>query len=326
MGSWTTPRGQTTRELWTLFVMEDFMRTLRTTFLASAFIAAVTVVASISATAGEKRCRIQPVCQQPAPTQCVASSGQSTAAPQTCCQPQAASIQPQIELIKYERPATPRRLSPQPDALKIGQASTNIRCAIYLAFDYGAYELYYGVQCPTNQPVAIFGSDLGPLPGNCANPNGACVSGGASVIPTASARDGGADQGSSAFQKGVHLSRKLKAGHEPSNPVNPLATGPHQLKERTRVGQPTFVRFQSPNRSGDFVVAELQRYFVKGTGKANEELSATFAVGVEIDAAPEGKSVKSLTPAAIQIIDDYVARVTVGEASYDVVTATKLVP
>lgn len=302
------------------------MRALRTTFLASAFIAAVTVVASISATAGEKRCRIQPVCQQPAPTQCVASSGQSTAAPQTCCQPQAASIQPQIELIKYERPATPRRLSPQPDALKIGQASAETRCAIYMAFDYGAYELYYGVRCPTNQPVPIYGIDLGPLPGNCSNPNGACISYGMSVIPTTFSRDGSADQSSGVFQKGVHLSRKLKAGQEPNNPVNAQATGSHQLKERTRVGSPTFVRFQSPGRSGDFVVAELQRYFVKGTGKANEELSATFAVGVEIDTAPEGKSVKSLTPAAVQIIDDYVARVTIGETSYDVVTATKLVP
>lgn len=326
MGSWTTPRSQTTRELWTLFVMEDFMRALRTTFLASAFLATVTVVASISVTAGEKRCRIQPVCQQPVPTQCVASSGQSTAAPQTCCQPQAASIQPQIELIKYERPATPRRLSPQPDALKIGQASAETQCAIFMIFDYGASELYYGVRCPTNSPVPIYASDLGPLPGNCSNPNGACILAGASVVPTSFSRNGGSDQSSGAFQKGVHLSRKLKAGQEPSNPVNAQATGPHQLKERTRVGQPIFIRFQSPNRSGDFVVAELQRYFVKGSGKANEEHSATFAVGIEIDAAPEGKSVKGLTPAAVQIIDDYVARVTIGDASYDIVTATKLVP
>lgn len=302
------------------------MRALRTTFLASAFIATVTVVASISATAGEKRCRIQPVCQQPAPAQCVAGSEQSTAAPQTCCQPQAASVQPQIELIKYERPATPRRLSPQPDALKIGQASAETQCAIFMVFDYGAIEFYYGVRCPTNSPVGIYGSNLAPLPGNCANPNGACISGGASVIPTAFTRNGGPDPHPVAIQKGVHLSRKLKAGQEPSNPVNALATGPHQLKERSRVGQPTFVRFQSPSRSGDFVVAELQRYFVKGTGKANEELSATFAIGVEIDAAPEGKSVKPLTPATVQIIDDYVARVTIGETSYDVVTATKLVP
>lgn len=225
----------------------------------------------------------------------------------------------------YTRPAAPRRLAPQPDALDIGRTTAETACALYLAANYGSYQLYYGVRCPSLSPVGIYGNDLGPLPGDCNAPNGACVSYGFSVVPTAF--QGGAAANSSSFiQKGIHLAQKRKAGQEPSNAVNALATGAHQLKQRTRVGQPTYIKFPLSSGADGFVVAELQRYFVKGTGKSGEEHSGTFAVGTEIDGVPAGQTVKEIDRQKIEILADHVARLTIGNTTYDIVTATKLVP
>jgi len=200
------------------------MRSFRTRFVSAALLAAVVFAATTPASSRDKRCPPIPSCQQPTTTVCAPNAAQSLVTQQTCCQPKVASVQPQIELVKYERPASPRRLIPQPDALQIGQTSAMTACAIYMAFDFGSIQLYYGVICPTNIPTAIYGNGLAPLPGNCANPNGACITSGASVIPTAFARNGIAEESQSIIQKGAHLSRKLRVGQEPTECVGGRST------------------------------------------------------------------------------------------------------
>lgn len=301
------------------------MRSLRTYLVVAALISTAVLTVSTPAKSGEKRCRTISTCNQPAPVACAPSANQPAAPTQTCCQPATASIQPKIELVAYTRPATPRRLAPQPDALDIGRTTADTACAIYLVSDYGSSSLYYGIRCSDKSSVPIYGSNLGPLPGNCSNPNGACISYGSSVIPTAFQGNASANNGS-LIQSGVRLTQKRKAGQEPSNPVNALATGAHQLKERTRVGQPTYIKFPLSGGANGFVVVELQRYFVKGTGKSGEEHSGTFAVGTEIDAVPAGISAKEIDRQRIEILADHIARLTIGNVTYDIVTATKLVP
>lgn len=298
------------------------MRSFRTFCVATVWISFVVLATSHSANSGEKRCRVK--YSQPTQVACTSSDRQPAAPTQTCCQPAAASVQPQIELVAYTRPASPR-LKPQPDPLDTRKTLSDTCCAQFMVMDYGSYQFYSGMRCSNNFPVGIYGSGLAPLPGNCGNPNGACVTTGSSVIPTAFNPAFSNDSGS-VIQKGVHLAQKRKAGEQPRTSPNAAAKGPHQLKERSQVGEPIYAKFSRPGRGQEFVIVELQKYFVRGTGKSSEEFSGTFAVGTEIDAVPVGKQVQVIDPANIQIVTDHVARLVIGKATYDAVTATKLVP
>ena len=301
------------------------MRSLRQFFIASVLAPLTVLASSHPATSGERACRNIQACAQPTSVATNAVAGCQLITPvQTCCQPVATSVQPKIELIAYARPAAPRRLAPQPDALEVNRTTSGIACAQYLAFDYGSLQLYYGVNCSNNSPTVIYGQNLGPLPGSCSNPNGACVTSGSAVVPTAFNKKTSSSQ--SVIQKSVRLAQKRKAGDEPNNSVDAQGVGAHKLKERTRVGQPIYVRLMQLGGGAEGVLVELQQYFVKGTGKASEELSGTFALGVEIDATPTGKAAKEINPQQIQIVADHVAQLTVGDVTYDIVTATKLVP
>lgn len=305
-------------------VMEDSMRTLRSFFVTTVLISSVVLATSHSANSGEKRCQKISTNSRSVTVACESTATRPDAPAQTCCQPATASVQPTIELVAYARPASPRRLSPKPDALEINRTASSTSCALFKMGDFGTFSLYYGVQCPDYNPVAIYGNGLGPLPGSCFNPNGACVTIGSAVVSA-----GGNEKSStssSMFQKTVHLAAKLKAGQEPNHPVDALATGAHTLKERTRVGQPTYIKFAQPNGESGFVIVELQRYFVKGTGQKSEELSGTFAIGVEIDSAPESKPAKEIERKHIHVLADHIGRLTIGDVTYDVVTATKLTP
>ncbi len=295
--------------------------------IAASFAVAALTIHSHHAWSGEKhrrtiRCTPAVTCQ---PTAC------QTAGPvPTCCLPAAATISsssasatPPIELIAHTQPA-PRRLTPQPDSLEINPTDATTYCAMWAWADWGSYQSYYAINCSTNAPLSIDGN-LGPLPGDCANPGGACITFGSSFVPTASGARGSKVTGSYS-QKGVKLARKHKAGEEPINRANPQTTSPRTLKERTRIGQPIFVKFPRLPGSSDFVVVELQQFSVKGIGPAGQELAGTFAVGVEIDQAPAGKAVKELSRDQVKISDDHAARLEIGNVSYGIVTATKLKP
>ena len=299
------------------------MRTLRTFFVATALVSTVVLTTTHSANSREKRCRVITTCNQPTTATSTPIANQSVMPVQTCCQPTVASVQPKIELIAYARPASPRRLTPQPDALEINQTSTEMYCAQFMSAGYGTYQVYYGLRCSDQYPTPIYGSDLGPLPGDCGNPNGACVSSGASVIPIAF-NNKSSSSNSSVIQKDVHLTQKLRAGQERPNRADAQATGAHKLKERTRIGEPTYIKFAGS--AGESVVVELQKYFVKGTGKSSKELSGTFAIGTEVDAVPAGVKAKEMDRQQIQVVADHVARLTIGNVTYDIVTASKLVP
>lgn len=301
------------------------MRSFRTSIGAAVLISSVVLATSHSANSGEKRGRTISTCSQSAPVACASSASQPAVPTQTCCQPATASVQPRIELVAYTRPASPRRLTPQPDALDIRRTTAVTACAAFMAGQFGGVQVYYGQRCSDNQPIAIYANNLAPLPGLCENPNGACVTIGSSVIPTAFNKKSSANSGS-AIQNSARLSQKWKAGEEPRNQVDALATGAHTLKERTRAGQPIYIKFAQPEGASGFVVVELQRYFVKGTGKASQELSGTFAVGLEVDAAPVGKAAKEIDRQQIQVVADHVAQLEIGDVTYDIVTATKLVP
>ena len=301
------------------------MRTLRSFFVTSVLISSVALATSNSANSGEKRCPKISTSSQLVPVACETSASQPAVVAQTCCQPATASVQPKIELVAYARPASPRRLSPQPDSLEINRTTSSTVCARYKFSDFGTFTIYYGVQCPEYAGIAIYGSGLNPLPGECNAPNGACITINTSVIQAAS-NDGSSSAGGSVFQKTVHLAAKRKAGQEPNNPVDAQATGAHALKERTRTGQPTYIKFAQPGEGAGSVVVELQRYFVKGTGQKSEELSGTFAVGVEVDSAPESKVTKEIDRKQIKVLADHVAQLTIGDVTYDIVTATKLTP
>ncbi|MBC7818855.1 MAG: hypothetical protein IAG10_18345 [Planctomycetaceae bacterium] len=292
-------------------------------FVAS-LVATAFTVHSHRAWSGEKHRRT--ICCQPIAT-CQPIASQTAGTTPTCCQPVAATIfssSSPIELCAHTQPA-PRRLTPQPDTLDINPTVATTYCAIYMVADYGTYQVYYGINCTTHSPVSMSGNNLGPLPGNCNNPGGACITFGSSVIPTASGASGLQRPGTFT-QKGIKLARKHKAGEEPSNQANPQATKPRELKERTRIGQPIFVKFPRVPGSSDFVVAELQRFSVKGIGAAGKELSGAITVGLEIDQAPAGKTVKELSRDQVTIADDHVARVEIGNATYEIITASNLTP
>ena len=301
------------------------MRSFRTSIGAAVLISSVVLATSHSAKSGEKRGRTISTCSQPAPVACAISTSQPAAPTQTCCQPAIASVQPRIELVAYTRPASPRRLTPQPDALDIRRTTTATACAAYMVGEFGGIQMYYGTRCSDNQPIVIYANNLAPLPGLCENPNGACITSGSAVIPTAFNKKTSAN-GGSVIQNSARLNQKRKAGEEPRNPVDAQAIGPHALKERTRVGQPIYIKFAQPEGVSGFVVVELQRYFVKGTGKASQELSGTIAVGLEVDAAPVEKAAKEIDRQQIQVVADHVALLEIGDVTYDIVTATKLVP
>ena len=292
-------------------------------FVAS-FVVTVFTAHSHRAWSGEKHRRT--ICCQPIAT-CQPIASQTAGSAPTCCQPVAATIasaSSPIELCAYAQPA-PRRLTPQPDSLEINQTAVTTMCAMYAWCDWGTFQSYYAITCGSNTPCNMNGNNLAPLPGNCSNPGGACITFGSAIVPTASGASV-AQRPGSLTQKGIKLARKHKAGDEPINQANPQTTKPRELKERTRIGQAIFVKFPRVPGSSDFVVAELQRYSVKGIGAAGQELAGTFAVGLEIDQAPAGKVVKELSRDQVMIADDHVARVEIGNAIYEIVTASKLTP
>ena len=294
-------------------------------FVAS-LVATVFIVHSHRAWSGDKHRRT--ICCQPIAT-CQPTTCQTAGPVPTCCQPAAATISSSstsspIELCAHTQPA-PRRLVPQPDSLEIHQTTATTTCAMYMWCNWGTYQSYYAINCATNAPCNLNGNNLAPLPGDCNNPGGSCITFGSAVVPTASGASVSQRPGT-LTQKGIKLARKHKAGDEPINQANPQTTKPRELKERTRIGQAIFVKFPRVPGSSDFVVAELQRYSVKGIGAAGQELAGTFAVGLEIDQAPAGKTVKELSRDQVTIADDHVARVEIGNAVYEIVTASKLTP
>lgn len=291
--------------------------------VAASLAAAVSVAPSQRAFSGQKHCRV--VCQ-PVAT-CQPTACQTTGPVPTCCQPAAATIastSSPIELCAHTQPA-PRRLTPQPDALNINPTLSTTICAIYMWADWGSYQSYYAINCSTRDPQNLNGNNLAPLPGNCDNPNGACVNTGSSVTPTASGASSTLRSGAFS-QKGIKLTRKGNAGSEPINPASPQKTGTHALKERKQIGQPIYVKFARVPGSSEFVIVELKRFFVKGVGAAGQEHAGTFAVGLEIDQVPAGKTVKELSRNHVLVLDDHVARLEIGNVNYDVVAASKLTP
>lgn len=293
--------------------------------IAASFAVAALTIHSPRAWSGEKHRRT--ICCQPIVT-CQPIACQTAGPVPTCCLPaattiSAAALSSPIELCAHTQPA-PRRLTPQPDPLEIKPTMDTTYCAIYAWANWGFYESYYAIDCSTNSPLSIDGN-LSPLPGDCENPGSACITFGSSFVPTASGARGSKVTGSFS-QKGIKLARKHKAGEEPINKANPQATSPRTLKERTRIGQPIFVKFPRLPGSADFVVVELQRFSVKGTGATGQELTGTFAVGMEIDQAPTGKQVKELSRDQLTISDDHVARLEIGNVRYGIVTASKLRP
>ena len=291
----------------------------------ASLVATVFNVHSHRAWSGEKHRRT--ICCQPIAT-CQPMACQTAGPVPTCCQPVAATISSSsspIEFCAHAQPA-PRRLTPQPDSLEINPTSVQTFCAVFMYADWGTYQSYYAYNCTTQSPANLNGNNVGPLPGNCSDPgSGACVTVGSSVVPTASGSNG--SQRPRVFtQKGVKLARKHKAGVEPINQANAQATKPRELKERTRIGQPIFIKFPRVPGSSDFVVVELQRFSVKGIGAAGQELAGTFAVGLEIDQAPAGRVVKELSRDQVTISDDHVAKIEISNVTYEVVTASKLTP
>lgn len=267
----------------------------------------------------------QTICCQPIAT-CQPIACRTAGPIPTCCQPAAATIASSssspIELCAHTQPA-PRRLTPQPDALEINPTVSTTYCAMYEYANWGTHQSYYAINCTTNYPLSLDGNNLGPLPGDCNNPGGACITFGSSVAPTASGL-GGLQIPKTFTQKGIKLARKHKAGEEPINQANPQATKPHELKERTRIGQPIYVKFPRVPGSSDIVVVELQRFYVKGIGTNGQELAGTFAVGFEIDQVPAGRTVKEISRSQVTVSDDYAAKVEIGNVSYGIVTASKL--
>ena len=301
------------------------MRTLRTFFVVTAFVSTVALTTANSAISREKRCRALPACNQPTAAASTPIASQPETPVQTCCQPTVASVQPKIELVAYARPASPRRLTPRPDALETSRTESSVSCAQFLNFDFGNCFVYIAVRCEDTWPLCIFTSQvLAPVPDDCGNPGGGCLTtSNSAFIPTAF-NNNLSSKSDSLIQKDVRLNRKLKAGHEPPNRADAQATGAHRLRERTRVGEPTYVKFAAP--TGDSVIVELQKYFVRGTGKPSQEISTTIAIGVEVDAVPNGVKAKEMSRQEIQVTADHVAHVAIGNTTYNIVTATKLVP
>ena len=279
------------------------MRSFRTFLMATALVSAVALSTTNWARSGEKRSRVIPACGQPTTVSCTPITSQPSAPTQTCCQPTVASVQPKTELVAYARPAASRRLAPQPDQLDIGNTTQNqiIACAQFESWAFPNFYMYIAVRCQDTMPVMLVSTEqLSPVPDDCGNPGGGCQ-----IIYgtfSSTANDKTSSNIANVIKKGTHLSHKFKAGMEPSNRVDAQATGPYKLKERTRVGEPTYIKFSGP--AGESIVAELQKCSVKGTGKASRELSGTFAIGFEVDAAPVGVKAKAIDPKQIQVVDD----------------------
>ena len=299
------------------------MKSLQTILITAALTLAMVSSTSVSAKPREKRCQTISTCRLPMPVTVTPSTSQAGTPTQTCCQPATASVQPRIELITYTRPSAPQRLIPQPDALEINPTAAQTTCAQFMIHDFGTFKSYYGLRCTDNNPTIFYGNGLAPLPGSCANPNGACVTIGSSVVQAAFESGPSSAEGR-VFQTAIRLKQKLKAGAEPNNKANPLATKPHQLKERTRIGKPIYVSFARDSESSERVVVELQRYSVKGNGISGQELTGTFAMGTEIDVAPARAAVKEMDLSQVHVISDNVAQIKLSGVTYDIVTATKL--
>lgn len=300
------------------------MSLFRKVTLPASFAVAAALSTMPLAMSGEKTgCRV--ICQ-PLATTCQPAVASATPTAPTCCQPLPTTVtaSPSVELTAYARPAQPRRIEPQPDTLETSPTVAVTYCAIYLYVDYGSYQSYYGINCSTRQPLLMNGVNL-PIPGDCNNPNGACITVGSNVTPTA-ANTSRVHGYNSFSQKGLKLPKPLKAGQEPRNSPNPQASKPGELKERTRIGQPIYVKFPRVAGANDYVIAELQRFAVKGIGPANREFSATLTAGHEVDAVPAGAVAKVIPRNQITVVDDHVARLEIGNAVYEIVTATKLVP
>lgn len=301
------------------------MRTLRTFFVVTAFVSTVALTTANSAISREKRCRALPTCNQPTAAASTPIASQPETPVQTCCQPTVASVQPKIELVAYARPASPRRLTPRPDALDTSRTESSTSCAQFLSFDWGGCFVYIAVRCEDTWPLPIYTSQLlDPVPDDCGNLGGGCITTtNSAFIPTAF-NNKSSSKSESLVQKDVRLAHKLKAGQEPSNRADVQAVGAKKLRERTRVGEPSYIKFAAS--TGESVVVELQKYFVRGTGKPSKEYSATIAIGVEVDAVPNGVKAKEMSRQEIQVTADHVAHVAIGNTTYNIVTATKLVP
>ena len=283
------------------------MRSFQTISVVAMLLTTVAFAPSHSANSGEKRQAINADFIQPSAAPCAPSRPQPAATTQTCCQPATASVQPQIELAAYVRPASPKRLTPQPDALEIRRTDADLACAQFVIENLGGIFVYQAIVCSDSSVTQIFGSDLGPLPGDCANPNGACVEFGGVVIG-----------------KTVRLAQKRKPGQESRVRPNALASGPHQLHERTPIGQPVYVKFAAPDDASGTVVVELRRFFVRGTGKSSQLLSGNVAYGIEVEAAPEGSIAKEIDRKQIDVLSDHSGRLKIGSVTYNFITATKL--
>lgn len=291
--------------------------------VAASLVTAVFSAQSQRASSGDKQRRL--ICQ-PIATACQPLAHQAAGSLTTCCQPAATTIpSATIQLVAHTQPA-PRQLTPQPDSLEINTTTATTICAMYMWANWGNYQSYYAINCTTQSPSNMNGNNLGPLPGDCNNPGGACITIGSNIIPTAASANGNQQAHSAVTQKGIKLSRKLKAGQEPSNKPNPQATNSRALLERTRIGQPIYVKFPRVPGSSDSVLVELQRFSVKGLGAADEELKGTFAVGQEIDTVPAGQTAKDIRRNEISVVGDHVARLQIKNVTYEIVTATKLVP
>lgn len=136
MVPWTTPRRALSEKAAdNQKVIKD---SLRTFLITAALMPAVVFATSVSAKSREKRCQVISTCSLLGPVTCATSTSQPEAPTQTCCQPAAASVQPQIELVAYTRPAAPRRLAPQPDALEINPTIAQTTCAQFMI--HGRYQ------------------------------------------------------------------------------------------------------------------------------------------------------------------------------------------
>lgn len=284
--------------------------------------AIIVVSGSQAAKSGDKRCR--PICSQATPVTCQPISCQTPGLVQTCCQPAAASIQGDIQLTAHAQPATPRKLVPTPDALNLQPTVQIVYCAMYMWADWGTFKSYYAVNCSTGQPVNIDGN-LNPVPGNCQNPDGGCVILGSNVAPTKFA-NGSILPTTGNAQSGIRLKAKRKAGEGPINKIVPNPQSTHVATAREKVGRPIYVSFQPAIDKADEILVELQQYKVAGIGKGGAELTAIFSVGFEVESAPAGSTVSKLAGNQVTIKDSHVAQIKLGNATYDVVTASKLIP
>jgi hypothetical protein len=284
--------------------------------------AVVVTCASQPAKSGDKRCRL--VCDQATPVTCQPVACQAPALVQTCCQPAAGSVQGDIQLTAHAQPATPRKLVPTPDTLNLQPTVQTVICAVYMWADWGSFSSYYAIDCNTGQPQNLNGN-LDPVPGDCQNPNGGCIIFGSSVTPTKSP-NGSYFNRTGTTQNGIRLKAKRKAGAGPIDTIHSNDKSTQVAKSRERIGQPIYVKLHPNTNPADEILLELQQYKVTGIGKNGTELTGIFSVGFEVESAPAGRVVTNLAGSQVTIKDPHVAQIKLGNVTYEVVTASKLIP